>query len=101
MKVVEVDVGREAVLSFFRTVVGDRYAHSRSSVWMNLSAFPFVRGVYGRVRMWRNSRENGVAASANRHVRGTCPSGPLDRFVMRVSSRLPVTRKGDVSWRVL
>lgn len=45
----------QVVLSVLRGELSAADTHSRSMVWMNLSALPFVRGRYGRIRRWQTS----------------------------------------------
>lgn len=39
-------------------------AHARKGDWITYSALPFVRGVYGRVLMWRRPAASRAAAKA-------------------------------------
>ena len=44
----------KSVLARLGGGVGLREAHSLRLVWMNRSALPLVRGVWGLLRMWRS-----------------------------------------------
>jgi hypothetical protein len=52
--VVAVDPGLHGVASLGGGMVGRAWAHSRKDVRIRHSALPLVRGVSGRVRIWRS-----------------------------------------------
>ena len=62
---------------------GRRYAHSRNSVWRKRSAFPLVRGVYGRAARRRGARPLRGTGTPRGAVRDS-PPGANDVLERRI-----------------